>query len=60
MNLGALDEIGRLVPSYELWTIRREGWLPVFAGVKAYERDRLGEGREELGFGRPRRMGWGA
>ena len=47
MNLGALDEVDRLVPSYELWTIRREGWLPEFPGVKLYERDRLGEGREE-------------
>lgn len=43
VNLGALDEIGRLVPTYELWTIRREGWLPEFMGVKGYERDRVGE-----------------
>ena len=47
VNLGALDEVDRLVPTYELWTIRREGWLPEFAGVKLYERDRLGEGRGE-------------
>lgn len=47
VNLGALDEVDRFRPSYELWTIRREGWLPEFVGVKGYERDRLGEGREE-------------
>ena len=47
VNLGALDAVDRLKPSYELWTVRREAWLPEFAGVKGYERDRLGEGREE-------------
>ena len=47
VNLGALDEVDRLTPTYELWTIRRERWLPEFPGVKLYERDRLGEGREE-------------
>ncbi len=46
VNLGALDEIGRLVPTYELWTIRREAWLPEFVGVEGFERDREGEGRE--------------
>lgn len=47
VNLGALDEVDRFKPTYELWTVRRERWLPVFEGVKGYERDRLGEGREE-------------
>ncbi|MGV8985466.1 MAG: GFA family protein [Cypionkella sp.] len=47
VNLGALDEVDRLKPTYELWTVRREGWLPEFPGVKLYQRDRLGEGREE-------------
>lgn len=40
VNLGALDEIDQFRPTYELWTTRREGWLPVFAGVRRYERDR--------------------
>ena len=47
VNLGALDEIDQFQPSYELWTIRREGWLPVFAGLRGYERDREGTGRSE-------------
>lgn len=40
INLGALDEIDRFRPSYELWTIRREGWLPSFPQVKSHWRDR--------------------
>ena len=40
VNLGALDEIDRFRPSYELWTVRREGWLPAFEGVTGYEGDR--------------------
>jgi hypothetical protein len=40
VHLGTLDEIDRFRPSYELWTIRREGWLPEFPGVKGFERDR--------------------
>ena len=38
--IGALDEIDRLVPTYELWTVRREGWLPEFPVRRRYERDR--------------------
>ena len=40
VHLGALDEPDRLQPSYELWTVRRESWLPPFPGLKRYERDR--------------------
>lgn len=40
VNLGSLDEIGQFVPTYELWTIRREPWLPPFPVTKRYERDR--------------------
>lgn len=40
VHLGALDEPDQLQPSYELWTIRRESWLPPFPGLKRYERDR--------------------
>ena len=47
VNLGALDEIDRFVPTYELWTIRRESWLPPFPVRHRYERDRESGGRFE-------------
>lgn len=47
MSLGALDEPGRLVPTYESWTVRREPWLPSFPLSHRYERDREGPGRFE-------------
>ena len=47
VNLGALDAPDQLVPTYELWTIRRESWLPPFPRVNGYERDREGGGRFE-------------
>jgi hypothetical protein len=38
---GSFDETGLFAPSYELWTIRREPWLPEFPTVVSrYERDR--------------------
>ncbi len=40
VSLGSLDAPDQLVPSYELWTIRRESWLPSFPLAKRYERDR--------------------
>ena len=46
VHLGALDAPDQLTPTYELWTIRRESWLPPF-GLKGYARDREGEAREE-------------
>ena len=39
LHLGALDEIDQFRPTYELWTVRREGWLPDF-GLKGFEGDR--------------------
>lgn len=42
VNLGALDQPDRFRPTYELWTVRREGWLPAFPGVRGYARDREG------------------
>ncbi|MDE4174057.1 GFA family protein [Phaeobacter sp. PT47_59] len=30
VHLGAMDAQDQLVPSYELWTRRRENWLPAF------------------------------
>ena len=47
VNLGALDEPDRFRPTYELWTIRRESWLPPFPHLRAYARDRTNEGRTE-------------
>ena len=40
VNLGALDAPNQLTPTYELWTIRRESWLPPFTLEHRYERDR--------------------
>lgn len=40
VNLGSLDEIDRLEPTYELWTVRRESWLPPFPVTRRYRRDR--------------------
>jgi hypothetical protein len=38
---GSFDEIGLFLPSYELWTIRREPWLPEFPSVVSrYEQSR--------------------
>lgn len=47
VHLGTLDAPDQLVPTYELWTIRRESWLPPFALARHYERDREGSGRSE-------------
>jgi hypothetical protein len=41
LHLGAFDTPSQFVPSYELWTLRREAWLPEFAVCKTYEKDRL-------------------
>lgn len=40
VNLGSLDAPDQLIPSYELWTVRRESWLPQFPVARRYERDR--------------------
>jgi len=37
--LGALDHPNQFQPTYELWTCRREAWLPPFAGVKSHDGD---------------------
>ncbi|MCQ8783948.1 GFA family protein [Mangrovibrevibacter kandeliae] len=47
VNLGSLDAPDQLVPTYELWTIRRESWLPAFPLAHHYERDRDPAGRSE-------------
>lgn len=47
VSLGALDAPNQLEPTYELWTVRREGWLPAFSLPHHYERDRETTGRHE-------------
>jgi hypothetical protein len=48
LHLGSFDQVGVFAPTYELWTIRREPWLPSIPGiVRQYERDRAGTGRSE-------------
>ena len=45
---GSFDDTGVFAPTYELWTIRREPWLPVFPSVlHRYERNRPKWRRQE-------------
>lgn len=44
INLGAFDLIDRFRPTYELWTVRREAWLPAFDGMTLYAHDREDNG----------------
>ncbi len=46
VHVGALDAPNQLTPTYELWIIRRESWLPPFS-LKQYERNRESTGRSE-------------
>lgn len=47
VNLGTLDAPNQFRPTYELWTIRREGWLPPFSGTIRYDRNRESDSRSE-------------
>lgn len=47
VNLGAFDAPDQFQPTYELWTVRRESWLPPFPLTRHYERNRDGGGRSE-------------
>jgi hypothetical protein len=47
VNLGSLDAPDQLKPMYELWTIRRESWLPPFPVTRTYARDRESASRFE-------------
>ncbi len=44
--LGTLDAPNQFTPTYELWTDRREAWLPEFP-LKHYELDRPSTARTE-------------
>jgi hypothetical protein len=37
---GSFDKDGLWKPTYELWRVRREPWLPEFANVRRSEKDR--------------------
>ena len=47
VSLGALDAIDQFRPTYELWTVRREAWLPPFPLAHRYARNRESTGRSE-------------
>jgi hypothetical protein len=47
VNLGSLDAPNQFMPTYELWTSRREAWLPPFPLSRRYERDREAANRFE-------------
>jgi hypothetical protein len=47
VNLGSLDAPDQFVPTYELWTIRRESWLPPFPLAKHYGHNRGSSDRSE-------------
>lgn len=47
VHLGALDAPDQFVPSYELWTVRRESWLPVFPVKKQHNRNRTEGGEND-------------
>lgn len=47
VNLGSLDAPDQLRPTYELWAVRREAWLPPFPGLKTYDHNRDGTDRFE-------------
>ncbi|MGB3501071.1 MAG: GFA family protein [Mesorhizobium sp.] len=47
INIGSLDDVDRFRPTYELWTSRRERWLPTFPVLHSYEHDRTGDSRSE-------------
>lgn len=47
LNLGAFDTSDQFTPTYELWTTRRESWLPPFPIKKLYDGDRDNKERFE-------------
>jgi hypothetical protein len=47
VSLGALDAPDQFQPTYELWTVRREEWLPPFPLPRRYQGDRDGATRFE-------------
>jgi hypothetical protein len=46
VHLGTFDAPDQFRPTYELWTIRREAWLPSFPGTSLHNKDRPADGEE--------------
>lgn len=40
VHLGAFDQPDRFRPTYEVWTERREAWLPPFPDMTGFKRNR--------------------
>jgi hypothetical protein len=47
VNLGSLDVPDQFKPTYELWTVRREGWLPAFPDMREFAGNRDGTTRSD-------------
>jgi hypothetical protein len=47
VHLGAFDVPDAFRPTYELWTARREAWLPPFPLAHRFTHNRTGTGRTE-------------
>ncbi|MGE0499975.1 MAG: GFA family protein [Rhizobiaceae bacterium] len=47
VSLGCLDSPDQFMPTYELWTLRREGWMPPFPLKKRYPGNRHNSARSE-------------
>jgi hypothetical protein len=47
VNLGSLDAPDQFTPTYELWTVRREAWLPAFPLRRHYDQNRNPTSRSE-------------
>jgi len=47
VNLGSLDAPDQFTPTYELWTVRREAWLPAFPLKRQYDHNRNPTSRSE-------------
>jgi len=47
VNLGSLDAPDQFTPTYELWTVRRESWLPPFPVKRRFEGNRDSDRRSE-------------
>jgi hypothetical protein len=40
VNLGSVDAPDQMTPTYEIWTVRRESWLPPSPVTRRYKGDR--------------------
>jgi hypothetical protein len=47
VHLGTFDAPDQFTPTYECWTVRREGWVPPFPLDRSYEHDRGSDARSE-------------